>query len=1037
ILSIMPQHWTTVHAVLWAILYSFIENVRGSPCAEVNSSSTMVPFGSAVTASCFINEECSLTKNHNFHIKWNKNAHFFTSSKGIQKNVYEIFISNFNDTKAVLECFICSDDNCQVVGAVEIKAVYPPSIPKNLTCRLHLNKSNTLECRWDPDKKPSDVPTNYTLYTEFSDPPNSIQKCTFPSPEENIYWVPRGGFILFSEMQVYVVATNVLGQAKSAILVLDPMKTATLDAPLIQGVGTQTFGCLEYKWSLAHTQKWIKRPINIEIKYKPMNNKIFNKEQFIRKPDNKVRLCGLLHGMSYKSQMRVRYHNSSSWSEWSNALVATTPMKAPTGQLVTWLKLQRAEGKNQTAQLFWKHSLQFRPNSMNVSYIVCQTKEPRKKNDILCITAQQHCSFQISAKFKKLYLIAMNEAGKSHPTEVPVYRQGGMHHVPLVTIVPKSEDSLLVKWKILDTSAISASVLEWKALCGENLCHVSFEIVDRNQTSFVVSGLKPYMPYEVSVYPGGIDPPNSTIAYTKEKAPSRSPNLKIGQIRPSSVALSWNEIPLKERNGIITGYSIYYGDQKSNPSVINTEGTKRDLVLKDLYPGTNYEIFLITSTHGGVITGSNVTVTTASFDAFEIVLIVIPACVGLILFFLGLFTCFVKQKWMKKYVWPVIPDPANSNIKKWTTADSVECMPRFKEVKDPALVYLSHVSLLSLPEKELPKEDENVKSSNWPHNGKIVDAGHDDSSCNSEGFDSEQQNESVPYATVVFAGPYQRQPVPPPVYLRSESTQPLLGEEEPSSPRPYERITTQPSLPDVDHFSPFHKNSERLRLKEEQLIAKVQRHENDRNSTEVKVAMLTARIRNFQEHLQKHPKDKANKRWMLMSIDRRKKLLKYLRRSRYDAFENVCAELGITYTFPPEYYRRATRRWLAKKALCIKRQQFINMSNPVITQPGAASYGTNVQTGEWSTGLCSCCSDLLVCGLGCICPIALSCYTANKYGENPCLACVPGGMAAMRTHMRLTYGIQGTICNDALMTCCCGIFETCRMTREIRIRNGE
>ncbi|MEQ2160691.1 hypothetical protein GOODEAATRI_002065, partial [Goodea atripinnis] len=44
--------------------------------------------------------------------------------------------------------------------------------------------------------------------------------------------------------------------------------------------------------------------------------------------------------------------------------------------------------------------------------------------------------------------------------------------------------------------------------------------------------------------------------------------------------------------------------------------------------------------------------------------------------------------------------------------------------------------------------------------------------------------------------------------------------------------------------------------------------------------------------------------------------------------------------------------------------------------------------------------------LGCFCPIALSCYTANKYGENPCLGCVPGGMTAMRTHMRLTYGIQ-------------------------------
>ncbi|KTG02970.1 hypothetical protein cypCar_00017871, partial [Cyprinus carpio] len=123
-------------------------------------------------------------------------------------------------------------------------------------------------------------------------------------------------------------------------------------------------------------------------------------------------------------------------------------------------------------------------------------------------------------------------------------------------------------------------------------------------------------------------------------------------------------------------------------------------------------------------------------------------------------------------------------------------------------------------------------------------------------------------------------------------------------------------------------HSEKLSLKEEQLIAKVQRGENDRSSTEVKgkrnvlvfitVAILTARIRNFQEHLHKHPKDKANKRWMLMAIDSRKKKLKFLRRTRYDSFKKVCQELGITYTFPPEYYRRVTRRWLAKKAFCNK-----------------------------------------------------------------------------------------------------------------------
>uniref|UniRef100_A0A8C7WBH5 Small ribosomal subunit protein uS15m n=2 Tax=Oncorhynchus mykiss TaxID=8022 RepID=A0A8C7WBH5_ONCMY len=103
-------------------------------------------------------------------------------------------------------------------------------------------------------------------------------------------------------------------------------------------------------------------------------------------------------------------------------------------------------------------------------------------------------------------------------------------------------------------------------------------------------------------------------------------------------------------------------------------------------------------------------------------------------------------------------------------------------------------------------------------------------------------------------------------------------------------------------------HSEKLKLKTEQLIAKVWRDEADRSSTEVKVAILTSKIRNYQEHLHKHNKDKANKRWMLM----------HLRVTHYDAFEHVCQQLGITYTFPPEYYRHATRRWLAKKALCIK-----------------------------------------------------------------------------------------------------------------------
>ncbi|NXG71086.1 RT15 protein, partial [Baryphthengus martii] len=111
---------------------------------------------------------------------------------------------------------------------------------------------------------------------------------------------------------------------------------------------------------------------------------------------------------------------------------------------------------------------------------------------------------------------------------------------------------------------------------------------------------------------------------------------------------------------------------------------------------------------------------------------------------------------------------------------------------------------------------------------------------------------------------------------------------------------------------------EKMKVKTQQLVEKVRRSPSDNGSFEVQVAVLTAKIRTYEEHLQRHPKDKNNRRRMLMDIDRRKKLLGYLRRVRYDTFENTCKQLGIQYSLRPLYTRRVTKRWLVKKAFCRK-----------------------------------------------------------------------------------------------------------------------
>ncbi|XP_017365264.1 28S ribosomal protein S15, mitochondrial isoform X1 [Cebus imitator] len=114
------------------------------------------------------------------------------------------------------------------------------------------------------------------------------------------------------------------------------------------------------------------------------------------------------------------------------------------------------------------------------------------------------------------------------------------------------------------------------------------------------------------------------------------------------------------------------------------------------------------------------------------------------------------------------------------------------------------------------------------------------------------------------------------------------------------------------------KKKEKLKVIQEQLMKKIVENPEDTSSLEARIVALTIKIRSYEEHMQKHRKDKAHKRYLLMSIDQRKKMLKNLRNTNYDVYEKVCKELGIEYTFPPLYYRRAHRRFVTKKALCIR-----------------------------------------------------------------------------------------------------------------------
>ena len=70
-------------------------------------------------------------------------------------------------------------------------------------------------------------------------------------------------------------------------------------------------------------------------------------------------------------------------------------------------------------------------------------------------------------------------------------------------------------------------------------------------------------------------------------------------------------------------------------------------------------------------------------------------------------------------------------------------------------------------------------------------------------------------------------------------------------------------------------------------------HAHDCGGSAVQIASLTEKIRYMTEHLRAHHKDKASMRGLVAMLERRKKLLKYLRRSDGDAYGEVIYRLGL------------------------------------------------------------------------------------------------------------------------------------------------
>ena len=77
------------------------------------------------------------------------------------------------------------------------------------------------------------------------------------------------------------------------------------------------------------------------------------------------------------------------------------------------------------------------------------------------------------------------------------------------------------------------------------------------------------------------------------------------------------------------------------------------------------------------------------------------------------------------------------------------------------------------------------------------------------------------------------------------------------------------------------------------IIADFCTHDVDTGSSEVQIALLSARINYLTEHFKTHKKDHHSRRGLLKLVGLRRRLLDYLRRQDHQRYQRVIARLGI------------------------------------------------------------------------------------------------------------------------------------------------
>ncbi|XP_054900053.1 interleukin-23 receptor [Poeciliopsis prolifica] len=453
----------------------------------------------------------------------------------------------------------------EVVCGLDLRLALPPDKPASISCET-TRSSDLVNCSLDKGRETHiDTFYNVSVHRENESVLNLIldgeeigvpraileenTKYTLTVSAYNHFGASRSDPFIFSLADIvipetpHVVKVEFMNDSTSAVLHWKTFEHSMRLRPQIRLRGNNT-------WEQRAAAELSEGLIRVE-NLKPETEYEFQ-----------IRTCSYASGQttSLKTSQRVLC------SKWSPSVRRMSPRKGPSQQLHVWRRLgDQVKHGLRNVTVFWKPPPvgDYSGELLRYSIVLDDGREE------ICPAASSQCSVQAPAAVLGLNVSAVTSSGTSPPAFVDLRHAGATKSFVVKLALGADDSAARVSWSGPVQKGLLYFVVEWESMHAAGL---QWKKVLKDIKDTTITGLTAGVRYNVSLYAvttRGASAPTSTSIYSREQRPLSAPVLHILTREARRILVRWDELPLHQRRGFISKYTVYLQTLDSSSTELN------------------------------------------------------------------------------------------------------------------------------------------------------------------------------------------------------------------------------------------------------------------------------------------------------------------------------------------------------------------------------------------------------------------------------------------------------------------------------------